>query len=177
MKVFFCALLLLISTLYNTVGQTVQTDSLKRLLALTHKDTSRVLLLVQIASNYRFFNPDSALLLAQHSLALSEKLNFNKGKMQGLNVIAEIRRFRGEFPEALEAQFNSLQISKNISNKEGNPVLWVLLARSILIWTITGRPLITCTRQTKLMRALIIICMPVYGMSMRDKNRLYFLHA
>lgn len=119
MKVFFCVLLLLISTLYTTVGQTVQTDSLKRLLALTHNDTSRVLLLVQIASNYRFFNPDSSLLLAQHALALSEKINFNEGKMQGLNIFAEARRFPGEFPEALEAQFNSLQISKNIRTRRG----------------------------------------------------------
>ncbi|MEJ7741743.1 MAG: hypothetical protein WKF73_03840 [Nocardioidaceae bacterium] len=60
-------------------------------------------------------------------LALSQKLKFDKGKMQVLNIFAEARRFRGEFPEALEAQFNSLQISKDISDKEGKQARWVLL--------------------------------------------------
>jgi signal transduction histidine kinase len=119
MKMTCIILLLLLLAPRIVPGQTTRIDSLKRLLLLTQQDTSRILLLVEIASDYRFSNPDSSLLFAQHATASSQKLNFNKGKMQAFNIIGEARRFRGEFPQALEAQFNSLQISKNISNKEG----------------------------------------------------------
>jgi signal transduction histidine kinase len=101
------------------VSQTTQTDSLKRLLLQTAQDSNRVLLLTQLDSNYRFFNPDSSMVFVQQAMRLAVGLNFNKGKVQVLNIFGEARRFRGEFPEALEAQFDAMQISKSIGYQEG----------------------------------------------------------
>jgi signal transduction histidine kinase len=119
MKIYCIALVLIIFTFRGAVCQSFQTDSLKRLLVLTGQDTNRVSLLIEIASAYRYFNPDSSLLLAQQALALSKKLNFNKGKVRTLIIYGEARRFRGDFPQALEAQFEALQTSKNSRFPEG----------------------------------------------------------
>jgi len=113
MKTYYAILLQLILILPVAVGQTSQIDSLKRLLVSTGQDTTRVSLLTAIASGYRYFNPDSSIIFVQKALALSEKLNYNIGKVRTLIIYGEARRFRGDFPQALEAQFEALQISKN----------------------------------------------------------------
>jgi tetratricopeptide (TPR) repeat protein len=86
------------------------------------KDTSRILLLAQLAGNYRFFNPDSSIIIAQQAIDLAQMIHFDKGKVRALNIYGEARRFQGEFPQSLAAQFNALQISKNIDDKEGEAI-------------------------------------------------------
>ncbi len=120
MKPFYIILLLLTSTLPVSVGQMPpSSDSLKRLLLETRHDTIRVMLLAQLSSNYRFSDPDSSMLFAQQAMQLAGTLNFPKGEARALHTYGEARRFRGEFPQALEAQFKALQISKNSDYLEG----------------------------------------------------------
>jgi two-component system NtrC family sensor kinase len=120
MKIFSIGLLLLILEMPGTMCQTLHnTDSIKRLLMQNSKDTSRVLLLAQLAGNYRFFNPDSSIIIAQQAIDMAQMIHFNKGKVRALNMYGEARRFQGEFPQSLAAHFNALQISKNIDDKEG----------------------------------------------------------
>src|SRR4051812_9670411 len=120
MKMFSTVLLLLILRMPVVMCQTGQsTDSLKRLLIQSREDTSRILLLAQIASNYRFFNPDSAIIIVQQAMSLAQTLHFSKGNIRALNVYGEAKRFQGEFPQSLEAQFNALEISKNSGDNEG----------------------------------------------------------
>ena len=125
MKTFFIILWLL-STLSVAESQTFTTpnllsepDSLKRLIGQSRQDTSMVLLLVQLASDYRFNKTDSSLIIAQKAIQLSRRLNFIKGEMRALNIAGEAHRFQGELPQALECQFNALKISRNINDQEG----------------------------------------------------------
>ncbi|MEO6290943.1 MAG: tetratricopeptide repeat protein, partial [Ginsengibacter sp.] len=125
MKPFFIFLWLVL-TLSGAVCQTftapnllTEPDSLKRLIRQWPQDTSMVLLLDRLASNYRFYNTDSSLIIAQEALQLSRRLNFTKGEMRALNTAGEAYRFQGEFPQALDYQFNALKISRNINNAEG----------------------------------------------------------
>ena len=99
------------------LAQNAYIDSLNHLLAHTRHDTSRVLLLAQLATEYRFSDPDSMLILAQQAMGLAQKLHFDKGKVWASNILGEVRRFRGEFPQALEAQFNALQLSRKLSDQ------------------------------------------------------------
>ncbi|MBD0287721.1 MAG: hypothetical protein ICV79_20200, partial [Flavisolibacter sp.] len=57
------------------VAQTprVQVDSLRGLLENTSEDTSRILLLTQLSIAYRFFNSDSAILLAEQAIRLAKE--------------------------------------------------------------------------------------------------------
>ncbi len=114
MKIYIIISLLLASVIPKAIAQhPLTTDSLKKLLIQTRQDTSRVLLLLELSSNYRFFNPDSSLLLAQQAMQLAGKANFPKGEARAFYIYGESRRFRGDYPQALEAQFKALQISKS----------------------------------------------------------------
>ncbi|TMI68104.1 MAG: tetratricopeptide repeat protein, partial [Bacteroidetes bacterium] len=120
MKKYLGILPLLISSVFVTTAQTnFSTDSLQRLLTQARHDTSRILLLTQLSIKYRFFNPDSAMVLAQQALRLADGLNFPYGKVRCLNNYGEIMRFRGDFPQSLEIQLQALQLSKSTHNLEG----------------------------------------------------------
>jgi hypothetical protein len=113
----------LISLRSVAVGQTFLTanltepDSLKRLIAHVPQDTSMVLLLVRLSSDYRFNKTDSSLIIAQEAIQLSQKLNFTKGEIRALSIAGEACRFQGEFPRALEYQFNALKSAGIVMTK------------------------------------------------------------
>jgi hypothetical protein len=77
---------------------------------------------VQLSVNYRFFHSDSSLQLIQQALQLANSNNFSKGKIWALNVYRETRRFWGEFPEALRAELDAVQISKSVQDLEGESI-------------------------------------------------------
>ncbi len=119
MKSFCIILLTLASTFPVAFGQVSETDSLKKLLAQTREDTSRVLLLTELAFNYQFFKSDTAIIITRQAIALSQKLNFPKGEIRALIRLGEVLHIRGEFPQALEAELKALQLSRKNHDSEG----------------------------------------------------------
>ncbi len=118
MKLFYIVMLLLTAVLPTARGQVSGTDSLKRLLSKTRQDTTRVLLLIELSFRYQFYKSDTALILAQQSIDLAQKLHFSKGEIRALLRHGEVLRFHGEFPQALEEQLRALQLSREIHNYE-----------------------------------------------------------
>src|SRR4030095_2993384 len=121
MKSFSITILLLLSNLMIAVSQTSDIDSLKSLLTQT-ADTSRALLLVRLADAYRFSNLDTALILSQQALLLSRKLNFTRGEVRALNSFGSTCSLLGEYPKALEVEFEALRISKNGHDREAEAI-------------------------------------------------------
>jgi signal transduction histidine kinase len=117
MKPVYIFLLLLAPT--QSFGQTVMADSLKRLLLQKHSDTSRILLQVQLAQTYLFYQQDSAIILAHQAIQQARRLHFAKGESRALNALGNALRLRGELPQSLERQFQALQISRTIGDQEG----------------------------------------------------------
>ena len=117
MKPVYIFLLLLAPSL--SFGQTVMADSLKRLLLQKHSDTSRILLQVQLAHTYLFYQQDSAIILAQQAIQQARMLHFAKGESRALNALGNALRLRGELPQSLERQFQALQISRTNGDQEG----------------------------------------------------------
>lgn len=117
MKPVYIFLFLLAPTL--TFGQTVMADSLKRLLLQKHSDTSRILLQVQLAHTYLFYQQDSAIILAQQVIQQARMLHFAKGESRALNTLGNALRLRGELPQSLERQFQALQISRASGDQDG----------------------------------------------------------
>jgi two-component system NtrC family sensor kinase len=120
MKSCYVTILLLLSNLMIAVSQTSHylADSLKRVLTQTSADTTRVSLLTNLARVYRFYNPDTALILTQQALLLSRKLNFTRGEVRALNVFGSMMQSLGEYPKALEFEFEALSISKKSHDRE-----------------------------------------------------------
>ena len=86
---------------------------------LSHpKDTNEVKRLIDVAGEYRFSKPDSSIILAEEALSLSRQLNFVSGEGNALITLGEDHRLGGDFPQALEALFHALQISRDIGDQE-----------------------------------------------------------
>ena len=108
----FIFLVALLSFFFN--GSAQQELSTRELIERSKPDTSRVNLLLRLASKYYFTKPDSCYLLTKQALELSEKLDYTLGKVRALNNAGEALRFMGEFPLALDMQFQALEIHRKM---------------------------------------------------------------
>ena len=108
-------LLLLLSPFCKAQNNTV--DSLKKLLQIEKQDTGRVMLLYQLSKSYAYSKPDTALLLAQQSLSLSNKIGFVKGEAISMNNIAILFLNTGNYLKALQLHLKALKIAETSQNK------------------------------------------------------------
>jgi tetratricopeptide (TPR) repeat protein len=90
-------------------GQSAETDSLKRLLAITMADTSRVLLLEDLSFAYQYSYPDTALHYALQGLQLAQKINYPRGEGYCINALGNVYLDIGNYPRALEMYLQALQ--------------------------------------------------------------------
>jgi two-component system NtrC family sensor kinase len=114
MKKYYFSLLLFIPTLAVVVSQASAQDISKQ----NQKDSNQVMRLLKIASNHLFVRPDSSIIFAKEALSLARQLNFVRGEGQALSSLGEASRIVGDFPQALEALFNALRISRDIKDQE-----------------------------------------------------------
>ena len=111
-------------SLFFGYAQNTRRDSLKHELAISRPDTNRVMALVQLINSYKFDIPDSAFFYGQQALALARQIKFPKGEAEALNFLAVTYNTMGNFSNALELDFKSLQIAdKNNLIKEKAGVL------------------------------------------------------
>jgi two-component system, NtrC family, sensor kinase len=82
------------------------------LLEKARPDTNKVKLLLDFSGIYYYTNPDSCLILSEQALKLARELKFKNGEVEALNKAGEALRFLGEYPRALEMQYNALGINK-----------------------------------------------------------------
>jgi tetratricopeptide (TPR) repeat protein len=85
-------------------------------------DTNTVNELTQKAEFYYFSKPDSSLYFAQQALDLARKLNFTKQEIALLNACGECYRFVGDYPNALDCQFQALQLSRSFKDYQHETV-------------------------------------------------------
>jgi serine phosphatase RsbU (regulator of sigma subunit) len=76
-------------------------DSLELLIRTAPHDTFKVQAMFTLAWKLRRNNPDTALLLARNSRALSEKINYLKGLSYSNNQLASTYRIIGEYDSAI----------------------------------------------------------------------------
>ncbi len=100
-------------------AQTVTTDSLRRALARTAPDSTRVLLLVKLAHSYRASRPDSTMRLAQKAWRLARQLGFEKGEGRAQGLVGATLRERGELPRAFVNQLAAYELSRRTGDLEG----------------------------------------------------------
>lgn len=100
-------------------AQTAASDSLRRAVVLAPADSSRVLLLLQLAYSYRASRPDSTERLAQRAMAVAQRVGFSKGEGRALSMLGAVQRERGQLPEAFATQLQALQLCRAQHDAEG----------------------------------------------------------
>ncbi|HWK07192.1 MAG TPA: tetratricopeptide repeat-containing sensor histidine kinase [Puia sp.] len=78
------------------------------------QDTDKVNLYYAIGRLYWNRNPDSALLMGQKAIDLSQQSKFEKGIALGLQVKGVAYAAKGKYPEALNCQLQALRISERL---------------------------------------------------------------
>jgi signal transduction histidine kinase len=106
-------LIVLLSLKANSQSMTMlQVDSLKQELKMARNDTSRVLVMANLAEGYRGSKPDSAMLYAQQALQLAKKIQFPRGEVLALLSISVVMRELGNLPKALDIAMKALKIAE-----------------------------------------------------------------
>jgi serine phosphatase RsbU (regulator of sigma subunit) len=114
-------LLLLFSLLSFT--QNPYIDSLKKILASLPKPTNKltdstyIKTLNDLALEHRYIYPDTSITLAQQGLQISEKINWEKGKVICFRVLGYANYVKSNFTTSLEFLFKGLKIAEKISDK------------------------------------------------------------
>jgi len=98
-------------------AQQNEIDSLMNIISKQKKDTTEIRALTEVAYRYTFINLDSAIIVATEAVHLARRLNFSKGEGEALNILGEDFHTAGDFPQALEALFNALRISREIKDQ------------------------------------------------------------
>ena len=93
------------------------TDSLNHL-TLKSPDTIKVDLLQKISWSYRNAMPDSTIAYAQRAFDISQKINFDNGKIKSLNFIGVAYRNKGNYSLASRYYFDALKAAEKAGNKE-----------------------------------------------------------
>lgn len=97
----------------ETSGQ-VKKDSLLNVLNVSAvQDTQRIVVYEKLAYYYRFNNPDSAFWYASEGLKLSEKLNFDFGKVYCLNHLGVYFMNRGSYYTSLNYFYRAEQLKQS----------------------------------------------------------------
>jgi tetratricopeptide (TPR) repeat protein len=100
----------------STQAQNYSQDDLRKMLLAEDKDSTKVVLLEQLAFSMVFSKPDSALLYAREGYVLAQKINFEKGVADCLNLIGTTWLKRGNYPKALEYRFRTLKIYERLKS-------------------------------------------------------------
>jgi two-component system NtrC family sensor kinase len=114
-KIFLIIFLLFIQVVY---AQQNEIDSLMNIINRQRKDTNEVIAKINLVGFYLFINPDSAIIMGRQAVDLARTLNYSTGEANALSLLGECLHLVGDFPQALECQFNALRISREIKDQD-----------------------------------------------------------
>jgi tetratricopeptide (TPR) repeat protein len=95
-------------------------DSLYTVLKQKLHDTDRVKTLNALGAYYDGMNPDTAFILYNQALSLSQKANWQKGQSRSLRYIGGIYIDKGDYPKALQFYTAAFNMAENYFNAARN---------------------------------------------------------
>jgi len=123
---FFVFLLFVYTAFCGNAQNMSRPDSLKELLAVEKSDSTKILLLLEMARNSDG-RPLDGLFYARDALRLSEKNQYHHFKARALENISLFQRKLGNYSDAVEASFKALQVYENLdmSNRKADLLLQI----------------------------------------------------
>jgi len=93
-------------------------DSLWQVFASSKPDSNRVKLYIQLGQQYETNNPDSALVLYEQSLKLSQQLNYTRGIISYYTNATYVYNLQGNYDTALILNLKSVEIARAFGDPE-----------------------------------------------------------
>ena len=115
------ALMLLALLSLWTALQSPQTfpDSIRTVIATTESDSAKAVLYYDLAKHYYGFEQDTAILYAQTSIQLAERLGLEKIKGNALNIMGVAQLISSDYEEALKTHLKALKIRQSLRDSTG----------------------------------------------------------
>ena len=104
---------------FNAPASNAIIDSLEIVLSNAKEDTAQIIVLNELAWQYKNHDIDSAFLKAEKALELSVKINFDKGTSAAYNTLGVLYGYTSDHNNALENYLSSLEIRKKLKDKKG----------------------------------------------------------
>lgn len=118
MKSLLTSWLFFTSIFLNAQSERVlRLDSLQKKLSVTVNDTSKVLIMYELAHSYGYNHPDSSIYYARRIFELSKKANYAFGKFIGYQSLFDAYNTVGDYPRVLESELNALKAAEQLPNR------------------------------------------------------------
>ena len=114
-KNFFFTVLLLIS-LHFGFAQTRTIDSLKNLLKIAKEDTSKVIILNDLAYEYKSDQPSIAYNYVKQSKELAQKIDYPAGVVYSMYLLGAVYYYKGDYEQAMSAYEESIKIAASLND-------------------------------------------------------------
>ena len=131
MKIFFL-LVSLSCCLLRGSGQSLNIDSLKKLLLSVPDDTTKVNLLDQIAGSYNWSSPDSSIKYAQEGMQLANTLKYDKGLERHMSNMTAALTTMGNYSGAIDFSYRAIPIAERMHDTLGIAFCYAGLAGDYL---------------------------------------------
>lgn len=102
----------------HLLAQNDEADSLYKVLAKEKSDSNKVNHMIDISFELQASDPDKAMKITQEALSLSRKIKHSNGEARSLGMIAIIFMKLGNYPRALEFNFQRLKLVEKMNKPE-----------------------------------------------------------
>jgi len=99
-------------------------DSLSKYIHSAPEDTTKVEALIKLGKELRNSQVDSATLIFEQALKLSQQLNWKKGIANSYAVLATCKAIQTDYPAATEYYYKALAIHQELNNQDGMAIMY-----------------------------------------------------
>jgi len=121
-------MLLAFCTVFAAKAQPYLADTLLQQLRTETRDTGRVSLFAKLSRAYLYFKTDSAMLLAQQGLALSNRIGYARGQAICMRSIGTVFSVTGNYLKGMEFSLEALKRFEAINDGQGMATAMTSLA-------------------------------------------------
>jgi signal transduction histidine kinase len=94
-------------------------DSIRSVITITENDSTKAVLYYNLGKHYYGFSQDTAILYAQQSIELAERLGLKKIKANSLNIKGVALLIRSDYEDALMAHLEALKVRESLQDSVG----------------------------------------------------------
>jgi two-component system, NarL family, sensor kinase len=123
MKIYRLPFLLFFFSLHSSLAFCGIREQLHQL-AVSKRDTNKVILLGNLCYDYRFVSADSAMMFGEEALRLANDLKFSKGIAQAYNDLGILYIDRADYRKATEQLKESMKIRESLNDLPGMASLY-----------------------------------------------------
>jgi len=116
----------------SVVGLAQKIDSLQTLLQQTKSDTSKTILLSQLADELTQANPQKSIAVAKEGLALANQIDFTRGVFENYFSLASAYQGQAQFDSAIVYFHKAQAIAHSRNDKSGQAKIYSALGHSFM---------------------------------------------